>query len=112
MKKEHDHQNIVSVYAVTYHNNLLYQLNTLLFIFHRLTLFNKMKSSLILGICFSVLLIHKSQCQLSDRSQEEYNEELTLRDLPDGKLQAHFEFTTKVKANTKPNAPCKALIER
>jgi phosphatidylinositol glycan class T len=65
-----------------------------------------MRSSLFFGICFSVLAINKSYCQLSDRSQEEYTEELTLRDLPDGKLQAHFEFTTKVKASTKPNAPC------
>lgn len=71
-----------------------------------------MKPSLFLGICLSVLAVKRSYCQLSDRSQEEYNEELTLRDLPDGKLLAHFEFTTKVKANTKSNAPCNALINQ
>ncbi|KAI7903831.1 GPI transamidase component PIG-T [Cokeromyces recurvatus] len=57
------------------------------------------------GICFSIFFIKESYCQLSDRVFEEYNEELTLHNLPDGKLLAHFEFTTQVKANTKPNAP-------
>ncbi|KAI9478748.1 MAG: GPI transamidase component PIG-T [Benjaminiella poitrasii] len=64
-----------------------------------------MRSFVFFGICFSIFVIKKSYCQLSDRSFEEYNETLTLRDLPDGKLLAHFEFTTQVKANTKPNAP-------
>lgn len=68
-----------------------------------------MKPSLVIGICLSLLTLKSSHCQLSDRSQEEYNEELTLRDLPDGKLLAHFEFNTRVKATTYPNAPCKRM---
>ncbi|KAI9333895.1 GPI transamidase component PIG-T [Pilaira anomala] len=65
-----------------------------------------MKSSLFLSLCLSAAFaIQKSWCQLSDRVQEEYNEELSLRDLPDGKLLAHFQFTTRVKANTQANAP-------
>jgi len=66
-----------------------------------------MRSTLFYSICLSILAIKQSYCQLSDRVHEEYNEELTLGDLPDGKLLAHFEFTTRVQANTKPNAPCK-----
>lgn len=66
-----------------------------------------MKSSLFLSLCLSAAFaIQNSWCQLSDRVQEEYNEELSLRDLPDGKLLAHFQFTTRVKANTQANAPC------
>lgn len=65
-----------------------------------------MKPSLFLGICLSILTIQPSYGHLSDRVQEEYNEDLNLRDLPDGKLLAHFKFTTKVKAKTQANAPC------
>ncbi|GAA5799969.1 hypothetical protein HPULCUR_005390 [Helicostylum pulchrum] len=64
-----------------------------------------MKPSLFLGICLSILTIQPSYGHLSDRVQEEYNEDLNLRDLPDGKLLAHFKFTTKVKAKTQANAP-------
>ena len=63
-----------------------------------------MRPILFYSICLSVLAIKQSYCQLSDRAYEEYNEDLTLRDLPDGKLLGHFEFTTRVRANTKPNA--------
>ncbi|CAO3639653.1 unnamed protein product [Mucor hiemalis] len=64
-----------------------------------------MKSNLFIGLCCSVLAVQRAYCQLSDRLEEEYKEELTLRNLPDGKLLAHFEFNTQVKANTKANAP-------
>ena len=69
-----------------------------------------MRSSLFTVLSLSTLAVQQSFCQLSDRLEEEYNEELTLRNLPDGKLLAHFDFSTQVKANTKPEAPCKALL--
>lgn len=61
-----------------------------------------MRSSIFFGLCCCIVAV---QSQLSDRLQEEYTERLKLSNLPDGKLLAHFEFTTHVKANTKPNAP-------
>lgn len=64
-----------------------------------------MRSSLFLGLCCSIAAV---QCYLSDRLKEDYNEHLKLSNLADGKLLAHFEFTTEVKASTKPNAPCKS----
>lgn len=71
-----------------------------------------MRPILFYSICLSVLAIKQSYCQLSDRAYEEYNEDLTLRDLPDGKLLGHFEFTTRVRANTKPNASCKQKLNK
>jgi phosphatidylinositol glycan class T len=65
-----------------------------------------MRTSVFFSLCFCAVAVNG---HLSDRAFEEYNEDLTLRDLPDGKLLAHFEFTTRVKANTKPNAPCKTI---
>ncbi|KAL0075685.1 GPI transamidase GPI16 [Phycomyces blakesleeanus] len=38
-------------------------------------------------------------------TEEFLDEELTLTPLSDGKLLAHFEFTTNVQAHTDPNAP-------
>lgn len=65
-----------------------------------------MKTSVFFSLCFWAVAVNG---QLSDRVFEEYSEDLILRDLPDGKLLAHFEFTTRVKANTKPSAPCKTI---
>ncbi|KAI8082676.1 GPI transamidase component PIG-T [Gilbertella persicaria] len=60
-----------------------------------------MRSLLGIGLC----LMGIAHAQLSDRISEEYNEDLTLRNLPDGKLLAHFEFNTRVNAHTQSNAP-------
>ncbi|KAI8336034.1 GPI transamidase component PIG-T [Blakeslea trispora] len=43
------------------------------------------------------------QAQLSDRVSEEYTEDLSLRNLPDGKLLAHFEFNIQTDAHTQPD---------
>lgn len=38
---------------------------------------------------------------------ERFDEDLTLRSLPDGKLLAHFDFTTHVDATMAPGSQCK-----
>ena len=41
-------------------------------------------------------------------AKEQFNEDLTLRSLSDGKLMAHFDFTTHVDVtNPVPGASCK-----
>ncbi|KAI8886113.1 Gpi16 subunit, GPI transamidase component, partial [Backusella circina FSU 941] len=52
---------------------------------------------------FACLTISVALTRVSCQYSEEYNEDLTLSDLPDGKLLAHFEFTTKVATHTKPH---------
>jgi hypothetical protein len=63
----------------------------------------QMRLVLIACLTFSAALSRVS-CQYN----EEYNEDLTLSDLPDGKLLAHFEFTTKV-IHTKPKGQSKYI---
>jgi hypothetical protein len=55
------------------------------------------------------LTVSAAFSSVSCQYNEEYNEDLTLSDLPDGKLLAHFEFTTKVTAHTKPNGQSKYM---
>ena len=44
-------------------------------------------------------------------AKEQFNEDLTLRSLSDGKLMAHFDFTTHVDVtNPVPGASCKKNI--
>lgn len=44
--------------------------------------------------------------------QEQFDENLDLTPLPDGKLLAHFEFNTKVDASTTSGASCKFSLLR
>ncbi|KAI8984284.1 GPI transamidase component PIG-T [Mycotypha africana] len=62
-----------------------------------------MQAKILLGLLLSIYGIN---CQISTQDvKETYNEKLTLRNLPDGKLLAHFSFTTTVHVETEPNAP-------
>lgn len=51
---------------------------------------------------FYLLFTPSSASALPDR--EQYDEQLTLRPLPDGRLSAHFTFTTLLKGAV-PRAP-------
>jgi len=61
-----------------------------------------------IAVLWTLLLLAVVDTQASD-IKDSFNEELLLKNLPDGKVYAHFQFTTKWNMSLEAEDSCECI---